>query len=304
MEAIFFIIGGLIVIYFWRIIIGISILIALIAGGGIIGWSVGNGVGGYAIGVIGLVVGGLIGMSLILPFFDMVDKISRSMEDATKKKRQQEFAKEAERKQKEERLEAERKQKQDETKYDQIINCPICEGNGKAYIKTTSFGYYDDDGGYCSRDLPDKLASKMLFDMHPNEWWEEDDWSYIYRDKECPFCRGDGIAYAWYEKMPASKHQCEECQGSGQITTKIKLEIGIGDKKITCAKCNGIGSFQVPEKSIVHVKTKSGGIYNDNREECKCDEGGSIGDYPKRFIMEITKENKELLEKSKPRTFQ
>ena len=267
---------------------------------------------GIISGIITFVFGGFIGALVTIPWAALLSFITSKMEGAEYQKsvkederKRKEEQLEVERRQKEKQLEAERKQKQEDDKYHRIINCPICEGNGKAYIHEWHISRtpIDEDGGTSHY----RLASKKLFDMYPNGWNDSCDGfketnHYTYR--ACPYCKGDGIAYAWYGKIPACKIECDKCQGNGQITTKVKLEIGMGDKKITCSKCNGAGNCQVPEKSVIHVKTKSGGVYEDEREETvkdKCEEGDYIGDYPKRFILEITKDNKELLGKSKPR---
>ncbi|MEI6707210.1 MAG: hypothetical protein WCK96_08770 [Methylococcales bacterium] len=258
---------------------------------------------------LGLTHSFIYGFIITISIFFIFGLISKQMEASKKVSKEARWKREKEeeqRKQKEEQLKLEEKRKQlieekrprDIKEYHRIINCPLCEGNGKAYIKIDTEKYQNGQ-----EEITLYLSSRNSYDWHQNNFIRLHlyDKSYDCALKLCPYCKGEGIAYAWYGKIVASKIKCDQCQGSGQITTKIKLEIGMGDKKITCAKCNGIGSFQVPEKSVVHVKTKSGGI-NEDSVEGKCEEGEKIGDYPKRFILEITKDNKELLEKSKPRT--
>ena len=75
------------------------------------------------------------------------------------------------------------KQPVDENKYSRIIECPACQGEGKTYYKT----YRDDttQGKY--------LTQKEDLLSPPNNE------SYQVYYATCPFCRGQKIAYAWFE---------------------------------------------------------------------------------------------------------
>ena len=192
----------------------------------------------------------------------------------------------------------------DET-YDKIINCPPCEGNGKTYIHT----YIDKfrDGNRRTERETIYLGSKQSYDIYHKFCWQDEYKSnYDNEEKEerenysdCPYCKGSGTAYAWFEEKPVSYLSCKKCNGSGNITEKVKLDIGMGEKHITCDLCSGTGKIQKPKTEVAHVKTISGGT-----DECESEVnemGGEIGSFPKRFIVEISDNNKSLYLKSKQR---
>jgi len=130
--------------------------------------------------------------------------------------------------------------------------------------------------------------------------YNNDNKSTVYEDNsDCPYCKGDGKAYCWFDKIEAVTVNCTKCQGSGKVTTKIRQDIGLEEKQIQCNECNGTGKKRTSEKDIVHVLTKSGGIDSLKREVDEMD--GVIGNSPKRFIVEITNDNRDFYAKHKAR---
>ena len=197
-------------------------------------------------------------------------------------------------------VKAKPKAEYNDDQYDKIINCPPCEGNGKTYINTYTEKYRD---GKWKTTI--SLSSKQFFDIYTKfSWQDEYKSSYDNEDCEkredysdCPYCKGSGTAYAWFEEKPASYLSCKKCNGSGYITEKVKLDIGMGEKHITCDLCSGAGKIQTPKTEVAHVKTISGGTDECEREVNEM--GGEIGRFPKRFMVEISDINKSLYSKSK-----
>lgn len=194
--------------------------------------------------------------------------IKQSMREEAERSRKE---KEEERKQKaeEERLE--------DLKYDRIINCPQCKGNGECIIAKQQ----SHQEGY----------SATSYHMHsePDDWKKDGTTSVMelyggcvgisYEKTICPYCTGKGIAYAYFEKKLET---CPRCNGSGKVveTVKIKLNYGVrwDEKEITCNKCNGKGESEL---DIAHVKTLVEHVGVRKRE--------------------LSKEGKILYAKSKPR---
>lgn len=201
-------------------------------------------------------------------------------------------------KQSEQERELQQKQLQlEDKKYERIINCPPCEGNGKTYIQTYT-GLYQDG----SEEYTEYLSTKDSYDKYNNDIIEGR--SDIYKNisfkyRECPYCKGSGVAYAWFEKKPASSRVCDMCHGSGKTSAKVKLEIGMGTEQVDCIHCHGTGSIPVRDAELAHIKTISGGA--DERHTEKSDVGGEIGPYPVRYIRYIVDGNKTFYSTSKPR---
>lgn len=197
---------------------------------------------------------------------------------------------------------AKKKAEYNDEQYDKIINCPPCEGNGRTYINTYVEKFRD--GKWKTTK---SLSSKQLFDIYAKFSWQDEYKSSYDNDdcekredfSDCPYCNGSGTAYAWFEEKPASYLSCKKCNGSGHILEKVKLDIGMGEKHIICDLCSGTGKIQKPKTEVAHVKTVSGGTDECEREVNKM--GGEIGRFPKRFMVEISDDNKLLYSKSKQR---
>ncbi len=142
--------------------------------------------------------------------------------------------------------EAEHKKAQEDLKYDQIINCPSCRGNGECII----FGRY---GNY------EQSVYKRIYNP-PDTWHlagqrkDLGDYREEYLRMTCPACDGNGIAYAYFFK---ERDACLECKGTGKIMKiiKKKMDIGVSEDKeeIICKKCNGQGNYEVEKVFIKRI---------------------------------------------------
>ena len=209
---------------------------------------------------------------------------------------------EAQRKLKEQQRRQEELQKQqayeEDRKYDRIINCPGCEGHGEAYLHAVFWKE--------QRELSVKFTEKEYLDKDGNyhgPTWKEYMATDYFSRATCPDCNGEGIAYAWFEKIAPQSVRCPDCQGTGKLTKRVKVEIGTEERQINCRKCNGEGKNLIEGKEVAHVKTISssktvshhmtGGFF-ENKEY--------IQKRPRYFDVEITRDNKNFYSKSKPRS--
>lgn len=205
-------------------------------------------------------------------------------------------------KEKQKQIKKEEEKEEEDKKYDKIINCPYCKGTSEVYLRMTVYESKEiryNDGSFGiepgRREL--SIITKKEYEdyLYGEKRAEGDGWWEGVRDEKCPYCKGDGIAFAWFGKSETKTELCPKCQGIGKITNRVKLEIGMGDVQIICESCNGIGKINVPEKDIVHVKTiarlKKVGQQFDSYGE---DEPALLDDL-------ITDENRQFYAKSKPR---
>lgn len=184
-------------------------------------------------------------------------------------------------------------------KYNKLINCPICNGNGETYI-TTSYLEEPDDGNLrLTRVIP--LESDIQQARKTGFSWKRGPWLERMDKVACPYCQGTGSAYAYFETKTAWSEVCTTCKGNGKLTVKEKLEIGVGQKQVNCSKCQGTGKITHPAIPIVHVKTKSGSEEELQQEGTRLP-SSQFGQYPSRFYIEITDENRNFYSKSKPIT--
>lgn len=232
------------------------------------------------------------------------------------------------------RVEEESKRQQEEErhiankKYDRIINCPACQGRGKTFIARYESVARDPDNEY----LPDLL----IYRVFPDNNYEEicryiDD----YRQnsdgtmrleppymKDCLYCQGKGIAYAWFEKDYTYTEICGTCGGKGKVTVQVKLDIGSEQQEVSCEKCRGTGKLSFFFKEIVHVQTLSGAnVACGDAEERGIRYPALMEDYALqvpfqsyeklskpgeekasfKFWCKITDDNRDFFSKSKPR---
>jgi len=186
------------------------------------------------------------------------------------------------------------KTKEENKYFDKVINCPYCEGTGEVYIRRE--WKKADSGWGC--DMRYSIASSSEYQHHldnPNDTDENLIWDHDYKEDKCPYCKGEGIAFAWYEKKGARDEQCSKCCGVGTLTKRIKLEIGIEEAKVECDMCNGTGKIMIPEKEIVHIKTTTrlknrGGQFD-----------GWVENTSSLLDVEINEKNREIYLKAKPR---
>jgi hypothetical protein len=179
-----------------------------------------------------------------------------------------------------EKKEEEEKNRQRDMKYNLIINCPQCDGAGKhlwfsTRVEITDGTIRKNKWSECLPDDPKAELSKYPY--------EEDD---VYHEAwvdDCPYCRGKGIAYAFFETREVI---CSKCDGKGKYTEKsrIKEEIGVNwqEMEIKCEKCNGYGKYKA-EFVNVHLLT-------------------SYERLSKKFYsVELNDKNKRFYSKNKPR---
>jgi RecJ-like exonuclease len=182
-------------------------------------------------------------------------------------------------------------------KQDYIINCPACKGTGEALFEE-KWSPDETDENFD----PSAYYYRLVTSERAYQEYIEGDYTkgYIHHSKKCPFCEGNGVAYAWFEKSKRPV-DCSICQGKGKISTTVKLEVGVKKASLPCNSCNGEGKVPAPE--VAHVLTPSGGNpENSDREASGI--GGEWGDYytaPFRFSTEIWDGNREFYAKRKPR---
>ncbi len=114
---------------------------------------------------LGLTHSFIYGFIITISIFFIFGLISKQMEASKKVSKEARWKREKEeeqRKQKEEQLKLEEKRKQlieekrprDIKEYHRIINCPLCEGNGKAYIRCYGSG----GTGYPGRQFRERAS--------------------------------------------------------------------------------------------------------------------------------------------------
>ncbi|GAK59596.1 hypothetical protein U27_06581 [Candidatus Vecturithrix granuli] len=210
-----------------------------------------------------------------------------------------------------------KKQEQgDDKKYDRIINCPYCKGTGEFYAALTELRL---------EGLPPKqlffIFDPVLDQKKCQHWIKELIVSAGYDQRllsvtyfECLFCKGDGIAYAWFEQIQDALENCIECNGAGEVTVRVKAKVGMETKKITCTACQGTGLSHISHMTIVHIKTLAGGFYGqiDEYELFKIDESvryqtihltdnPTDNDYPYKCCIKIDDNNRQVFAESKLR---
>ena len=188
------------------------------------------------------------------------------------------------------RREAEERAKQEDRKYDQIINCPLCNGEGQCtvteYVDRLDDGRWRTDrwigtssDGYISADSMDKSVRE--------------------RTEPCPGCNGQGTAYAYFE--PGRRETCKNCNGTGRMTMErfVKKEIGAERKneEVPCNKCRGQGYNAM---DVVHIKTlqepELGRFFDDEPDEKKRQMRAAS-----QFTVVLTEDNRPFYSKHKPR---
>jgi DnaJ-class molecular chaperone len=190
-------------------------------------------------------------------------------------------------------IESQRKEKVEDLKYARIINCPYCLGTGRAIIRREWRKAKDD--GYMEYSIGRPDAYKRYLE-NPNE---ESNLNYVwdcdYRESSCPYCKRQGIAFAWYEQMQAYSRVCGNCNGTGKVIERVKLDIGMGDIQVDCQSCKSTGRISIPEKEMVHVKTMA------KLKQAGDQYGGWEDNSPGYLDVEINDNNRDFYSKSKPR---
>jgi hypothetical protein len=204
----------------------------------------------------------------------------------------------------------EKDKQEEDIKYDHKINCPACDGTGKAYIQTVARDIGKNDG----LEISNELMTKKYFErfkktgqiFYLNEWvdrekYESIEYAYIAQES-CPFCKGDGVALAWFETETEENIVCKECQGSGTIEIRQKVDVGVDVIKTACEACNGVGKKAV-KKDLVHVKTKGGCLacIDDLRfhySQYYANKGKGLDH---KFDVKLTDDNRDFFSKKKLR---
>jgi len=140
---------------------------------------------------------------------------------------------------------------QEDRKYNLIINCPLCLGNGECMIINEEIS---PDGEYwVERQRIHKKPDE--WSLRVNEETEEGDFKVRRKSKRgiCYGCKGEGVAYAYFT---TKEEKCSSCDGKGTIVTQWmeKKEIGAERKEKSgkCITCHGKGNLEL---YIVCVKT-------------------------------------------------
>jgi DnaJ-class molecular chaperone len=223
-------------------------------------------------------------------------------------KRRQEEKELRERKEEEER----KRKEEEDKKYNWIINCPTCEGTGIARLMIKNH-VCPDSSRFVHICLASKSDEAGTIDYDGAQEFEERE----IEEDTCPDCNGKGIAYAWFGTEASYYQKCSKCEGSGKLTVRKKLEIGVGEEQIDCYECSGTGKIYIPEKEIVHVKTITsfkGKLYTNDAERyyisidyTAADAERYIREHkyilltPREFTFELTDENRRFFSKSKSR---
>lgn len=185
-----------------------------------------------------------------------------------------------------------------------MINCPICQGTGKAYFHSMECNV---DGEY------DHVMHRAISEDHYNKLLEEWGDGYAYAEKgvyidggHCPFCNNTGAVQARFEKSIDGYKECDRCKATGIIKKQVKLDVGIGYVDEKCSKCNGTGKLANYGKVYVQTALKAqqndthryavGGGYNfvfdlknkDGSTDESC------------FMVNLDDQNKDFYSVSKP----
>lgn len=145
-----------------------------------------------------------------------------------------------------EKIKAERREKL-RNQMTHSINCPECDGSGMCYSVKVILEHSDG-----SREDPDPRNEKGNY-ITPHEFKSlravidgddtggrtENSWSTTYYDKKCcPFCGGEGKAFAYFA---TNSIECHACLGTKQVQKRRKAEIGTEAFWVECEECKGAG---------------------------------------------------------------
>jgi len=185
-------------------------------------------------------------------------------------------------------------------KYGFIINCPYCLGNGECMVITDM------------RWRRSGEASEHIYIYEkPDDWslnineGDGEKWTSRSELRECPGCKGEGIAHAYFDD---SKIECSACKGNGKTITHTRIKKEIGSTKVVeellCAVCQGKG-FKTSE--IVHVMTLHKPLLGYYRD-CKGCEREALYDEEMqkhwKFDIIITEQNSDFYSKRELRKFE
>lgn len=191
-------------------------------------------------------------------------------------------------------------------KYDRIVNCPKCKGNGELINKyfTNLRHTALEDIGNPLNDYADNwsMAGK-------NETYDGVGWFHTYKKETCLFCKGLGIAYAYFE---SAEEDCKDCDGKGFITidTKKKVEIGVkhNTAQKSCEQCKESGRVNYEycslrtiifyDSDLPAIGTDYGDPDRDDRKETKTFLERTKMEFSK---IKITPKNKKVLSSHKNR---
>jgi len=191
------------------------------------------------------------------------------------------------------REESQQKESLENLKYNRIINCPYCFGTGRAIIRRE--WKKANEYGHMNYSIANPKAYQRYLKNPCAEGDSNSIWDCDYKEDVCPYCKGQGIAFAWNEGLNANSVACGNCKGTGKLIKRVKLDIGTGDVQVDCQSCNSTGRLDIPEKEVVHVKTIA-------QLKRKGDQfAGWQDDSPGYLDIEIDDGNRDFYSKSKPR---
>jgi hypothetical protein len=123
-----------------------------------------------------------------------------------------------------------------------MVNCPECLGTGKCYKVT----YYDKDSyGELVEDViqyetPHCYKVRVEGGTIIHGWEECGEKKAKYFEVTCPFCGGDGKAYAYFTN---DSRECPSCNGQKRVQIRRKAEIGMETAWSECGTCQGSGVY-------------------------------------------------------------
>lgn len=120
-----------------------------------------------------------------------------------------------------------------------VINCPQCEGTGEC---VEVIGYNLDgtrrDRSYVGYTKPSSYERDKELGFIDGYRKETEYWFETYYPKECPFCRGEGRAYAYFTNRTG---ECSSCHGHKRVPIQRKADIGMEKVSVECESCKGTG---------------------------------------------------------------
>jgi uncharacterized protein YbdZ (MbtH family) len=136
------------------------------------------------------------------------------------------------------------------------INCPKCDGSGICYSVKTILEHSDgsredpdprnEQGNYIPPHEYNNLSG-LVTDDRAAGGRKENSWSTTYYDRQCcPFCDGEGRAFAYFV---TNETKCLSCLGTKKIQKRRKVKVGTEAFWVECEECKGTG---VLSNEMVH----------------------------------------------------
>ncbi len=127
-----------------------------------------------------------------------------------------------------------------------VTNCPECEGTGECF-KIRNFSLLADGTRWGSpNSIRYITASTYEHYRKMGMLTETDDSVDICNQEQCPFCRGEGRAYAYFANRTG---ECGRCDGHKRVLIERKADIGMEKVWVECESCKGAG---IISNDLVH----------------------------------------------------